>query len=68
MNQKVLITLEYHKIIAMLTERASTPLGKDLCAQLTPSSDPDEIRRSQQETTDAVARLFQKGSISIIWA
>lgn len=64
MNEKALRVLEYHKIIAMLTERASTPLGKDLCAQLTPSSDPDEIRRSQQETTDAVARLFQKGSIS----
>lgn len=64
MNEKALRVLEYQKIIAMLTERASTPLGKNMCAQLVPSHDLEEIGQNQRETTDAVTRLFQKGSVS----
>lgn len=57
MNQKALKTLEYHKIIAQLTEYAASPLGKALCAALEPSSDLEEIRTWQQQTTDAVNRV-----------
>ena len=64
MNEKALRVLEYSKIIEMLTEHATTPLGKAQCASLIPSDDRDEISRNLKETTDAVSRLFQKGSIS----
>ena len=64
MNEKALRVLEYSKIIEMLTEHATTPLGKAQCASLVPSDDRDEISRNLKETTDAVSRLFQKGSIS----
>ncbi|MCI7274671.1 MAG: endonuclease MutS2 [Lachnospiraceae bacterium] len=64
MNEKALRVLEYSKIIEMLTEHATTPLGKAQCAALVPSDDRDEISRNLKETTDAVSRLFQKGSIS----
>lgn len=64
MNQKALKTLEYYKIIAQLTEYAASPLGKALCAALEPSSDLEEIRTWQQQTTDAVNRVRLKGTAS----
>ena len=64
MNKKGLQILEYHKIIAMLTERASSEPGKALCEKLYPSTDLSEIEEAQQETQDALSRLFTKGSIS----
>ena len=64
MNQKALKTLEYHKIIDTLTEYASTEPGKRLCRELLPSCDYQEIVQNQQETSDAVTRVRQKGSIS----
>ena len=64
MNQKVLKTLEYHKIIEKLTEYAASEPGKRLCRELEPSSDFEEIFQAQAETADAVARVRQKGSVS----
>lgn len=64
MNQKVLKTLEYHKIIEKLTEYAASEPGKRLCRELEPSSDFEEIVQAQAETADAVARVRQKGSVS----
>ena len=64
MNQKALISLEYYKIIERLTEKASSPMGKDLCRKLLPSTDLQNIRLMQTHTRDALTRLFQKGSVS----
>lgn len=64
MNTKSLKTLEYYKITDQLAEYASSPLGKELCRHLTPSVKLAEIQQTQMETTDAVTRVRQKGSIS----
>lgn len=64
MNQKALNSLEYYKIIEQLVEKASSPMGKELCRNLLPSTDIYEIRRMQTQTRDALTRLFQKGNIS----
>lgn len=64
MNTKVLKTLEYHKIIDQLTELAGSQPGKELCRNLLPSSDLEEIRTLQTETTLALSRIYQKGSLS----
>ena len=64
MNEKALSTLEYDKIIEMLTSRASSPLGKIRCEDLVPSSSLGEIEYRQQQTQDALTRLFQKGNLS----
>jgi len=64
MNEKVLSTLEYHKIILMLTDYADSQPGKKLCRELIPITDLDEIRKAQAETKDALTRLFQQGSTS----
>lgn len=61
MNKKAYKALEYYKIIDLLTDKASSPMGKDLC-QLTPSTDIEEIRSMQLQTHDALARLFKKAA------
>lgn len=64
MNEKVLKTLEYNKIIDLLTEKADSEPGKKLCKELTPSTDLTQIRRMQRETKDALNRLFRSGGTS----
>lgn len=64
MNAKVFKTLEYTKIIEQLTGFAGSILAKERCQNLLPSCDLFEIQSMQKETSDAVSRLFQKGSIS----
>lgn len=64
MNEKVLRTLEYNKIIDMLTEKASSEPGRKLCADLKPMTDLDAINEAQRQTADALSRLFKKGSTS----
>jgi DNA mismatch repair protein MutS2 len=64
MNEKALKTLEYDKIIDMLSQRATSPAGRQRCETLTPSDNLNTIRRMQNETSDALARLERSGSIS----
>ena len=60
MNKKALKTLEYDKVIQMLAEQATSALGIQKCRQLTPSVDLAEILQLQQETHDALQRIFKK--------
>ena len=64
MNKKVLKTLEFNKIIDMLMEEAYSDLGKSLCENLVPSTDLQQIQTTQQNTSDALTRIWQKGSLS----
>ena len=64
MNQKVLKTLEYNKIIELLVDKADSEPGKKMCQELVPSVDLEEIRKVQLETKDALSRLFKVGSTS----
>lgn len=64
MNQKVLKTLEYDKIISLLSEQATSDSGRRKCAELLPMTALSEIEQAQQETADALSRLYKKGSIS----
>ncbi len=43
MNQKVLQTLEFDKIINILTGYATTKLGKSMCANLKPMTGEADI-------------------------
>lgn len=64
MNEKALKTLEYDKIIEMLEGCATSTLGKDFCRNLRPLSNLTQIEVMQQETADALARIYKKGSLS----
>lgn len=64
MNEKALKTLEYYKIIDMLKAFATSSIGKNKCRQLRPLDNLTEIETMQQETADALSRIYQKGSLS----
>lgn len=64
MNKKSLKTLEYNKIIDMVTEYATCEGGKALLKQLLPMDDINEINQSLCQTNDAMSRIYAKGSIS----
>ncbi len=64
MNNKALRILEFHKITEELTRYASSETGKNRCSKLRPSSNYDEIVRWQEETRDALTRIYKKGNLS----
>ena len=64
MNEKALRILEFSKIIEKLESCAGSAPGKALCRDLLPQSDIGEICRLQQETTDALGRIYRSGNIS----
>lgn len=64
MNKKVLHTLEYDKIIDTLTGFAYSQSARDKCKNLLPMTNLSQIRLAQQQTDDALLRIFQKGSLS----
>ncbi|EJL47713.1 endonuclease MutS2 [Brevibacillus agri] len=62
MEQRVLKTLEYDKIIALLVDKASCTYGKEKAAELTPFVRLDEVKIAQQGTEEAATVLRLKGS------
>lgn len=64
MNEKVLRTLEYNKIIDQLTEYACSDAAKQRCRKLHPITDLNEINQLQLQTKDALNRIFKSGSLS----
>lgn len=64
MNKRTLRVLEYYKIIEKLTGFATCPAGKRMCERLKPSIDLMEITKNQEETADALKRVYQQGSLS----
>lgn len=64
MNEKALRILEYNKITEKLTDCATSPMGRELCRKLLPSTDLGEICQGQMETSDALSRIYAKGSLS----
>lgn len=64
MNPKTLHTLEYDKIIEILTEFAYSAAAKEQCRNLLPMTDLAAIGTAQQQTSDALMRILKKGSLS----
>lgn len=64
MNEKVLKTLEYDKIITTLTGFAYSDAAKEACRQLKPMTDLASITAAQEETTHALNRILRQGSLS----
>ena len=53
MNERILRVLDFQKIIDRLMNRAQTSLGKDLAANLNPSTKLEEVNLLQNETDEA---------------
>jgi len=65
MNPKALTTLEYNKIIEMLSTCAISPMGKAHALTLTPMRDILDIKHALDETTAAVGYILKKGSLPL---
>lgn len=62
MQDSVLKTLEYDKILALVAEYAQSAIGRDRVLALKPSTDRESILHFQEETTDAVRLLLAFGN------
>lgn len=63
MNQKVLKTLEYNKILEQLSSYACCEETKKRCLSLEPLTDIDEIRQLQKTTDDALSRIYKHNTL-----
>ena len=64
MNEKALRILEYNKVTELLMNYAHSPMAKSLCRQLKPSTDLIYIKKSGQETFDALSRIYKQGNLT----
>ncbi len=67
MNKKVYKTLEYNKILTMLSSYAACDETKKRCLSLEPITDLYEIKYTAQTTTaDALSRLYKDSGVSFV--
>ena len=64
MNQKTLLKLEFNKIIDQLVDQASSEAGRNLCRNLKPMTDLEEINIAEEQTAAAFSRIVKKGRLS----
>lgn len=65
MNEKVLQTLEYGKIIQQLNSFTVTKLGQEMVAQLKPAGTKEKVLELLEETEDAFKVLRLRGGIPV---
>ena len=58
MNEKALHILEFDKITDLLTSRATSEAGRELCRSLTPMTDTGAIDAAQTETASGPVSLL----------
>ncbi|MEI3524694.1 MAG: hypothetical protein V8Q27_00055 [Eubacteriales bacterium] len=63
MNRKAYHTLEFYKIIERLAAEAGSAGGRKRCMELEPMQDLTAITAAQQETEDALTRLYRRGGV-----
>lgn len=64
MNLRTLRIIEYNKIVELLTSYAASPMAKRKCERIKPRKDITMIETLQQETRDALTRLYRQGNLS----
>ena len=62
MDSRTLHILEFDKIVALLSARAQSAPGRELCEALLPSPEMAEVAERQSQTDDAVRILLAKGT------
>jgi DNA mismatch repair protein MutS2 len=64
-EQRVLKTLEYDKIVALLVDKATCTYGKEKAAELLPFTRMEEVSIAQRGTSEAATVLRLKGSVPL---
>lgn len=65
MNKKTLKNLEFDKIVEKVASFASSSVGKEKIKQLVPSTNINDIKIWQKETSEAVTMILKKGSLKM---
>lgn len=65
MKDEYLLTLEYDKILRRLAEHTAFSASRTLALELVPVADEAEVRRRQQETTEAKTLLASRVDLSV---
>lgn len=60
--EKTLRTLEYHKVVEILLEKAESNLGKERIKGIEPLIDIEEIEYLQRQTEEAYSLLIKRGT------
>ncbi|WP_100373705.1 endonuclease MutS2 [Bacillus sp. FJAT-45037] len=63
--ERVLRVLEYNKLKSQLQEHVSSSLGKQLIETLKPSTDLEEVKKHQAETSEGAQVLRLKGHVPL---
>ena len=62
MKERDLKSLEYNKIKDSLKNKCATYMAKNLVEKLKPSTNIEEVKFFQGETTEAVSMILRKGT------
>ncbi|GGP13400.1 endonuclease MutS2 [Oceanobacillus neutriphilus] len=62
MNERVLKTLEFHRLAEMVRDQAETSIGKDLASKIRPNSSLEEVEELQAQTDEAV-QIFRLNKV-----
>jgi len=65
MDKKSFKTLEFNKIIDMLSSKAISSMGKEKASNIMPTDKIEEIIELQNETTEAASIILRKGSLPL---
>lgn len=65
LKEKSYKTLEFHKILQLLADEASSQPGREVCLALLPESDPEEVRHRLDETDDALREILRNGTLPL---
>ena len=68
MNRKAYQTLEFYKITERLAGHAASAGGRKRCMELEPMENIDDINRAQNETADALSRIYRRGGLYLAGA
>ncbi|WP_077603213.1 endonuclease MutS2 [Oceanobacillus sojae] len=62
MNERVLKTLEFHRLAEMVRDQAETSIGKDLASKVRPKSSLEKVEELQAQTDEAV-QIFRLNKV-----
>lgn len=65
METKYLNKLEFDKVLNILSNFAITYVGKELALNLTPSTNPETVKKLQQETSEAYSLIYRNGNLPL---
>lgn len=65
MKTSYLNKLEFDKVLSILSNFSITYIGKELALNLMPSTNPETVKKLQQETSEAYSLIYRNGNLPL---